>query len=173
VADENYDVEAKITVKGDQSKKSVGGLVREVLGVTKATQSATGGIYSLLRSTVGLAGAYFGVRALTSGFMGLAASSFAYASTLDKQRTGLSAILAATQPMFKGIENGQTRMAAAGKVGDAIFRTLQDDALKSVATTQELFGIYASISGPLTGAGAKLSDIRQITNDTVAAATSC
>jgi hypothetical protein len=170
VADENYDVEAKITVKGDQSKKSVGGLVREVLGVTKATQSATGGIYSLLRSTVGLAGAYFGVRALTSGFMGLAASSFAYASTLDKQRTGLSAILAATQPMFAGIADGQERMNAAGVLGGAVFRQLQDDALKSVATSQEMFSIYSAIAGPLAGAGAKLSEIRQITNDTVSAA---
>jgi hypothetical protein len=170
VADENYDVEAKITVKGDQSKKSVGGLVREVLGVTKATSSATSGIYSLLRSTVGLASAYFGVRALTSGFVGLAASSFAYASTLDKQRTGLSAILAATQPMFAGISDGQERMNAAGVLGGAIFRQLQDDALKSVATSQEMFSIYSAIAGPLAGAGAKLSEIRQITNDTVAAA---
>lgn len=170
MADETYDVEAKIDVKALTASQGVGGLVRGLLGVQKQAHVAGSGISALLKGTLGFAGAYLGVRTLTSGIRGLVGASFEYATALDTQKTSLAAVLAATQPMYQGISDGAERMNKAGILGGAIFRQLQDDALKSVATSQEMFGIYSSIVGPLAGAGEKLSGIRQVTNDTVAAA---
>lgn len=170
MADEEYRVRARLDVDKNQAAQNVGGLIAQLVGLQRSTNSAASGISSLLRTVVGFGSAYVGVRALTSATRALVTESFSYASVLEKQRTSLGAILAATQPMYMAIADSQQRMAMAGKLGDAIFRQLQGDALKSVATGQELFGIYAAIAGPLAGAGAKLSEIRQITNDTVSAA---
>jgi hypothetical protein len=129
VADETYDVEAKIDVKALTASQGVGGLVRGLLGVQKQAHVAGSGISALLKGTLGFAGAYLGVRTLTSGIRGLVGASFEYATALDTQKTSLAAVLAATQPMYQGISDGAERMNKAGILGGAIFRQLQDDAL--------------------------------------------
>jgi hypothetical protein len=98
VADETYDVEAKIDVKALTASQGVGGLVRGLLGVQKQAHVAGSGISALLKGTLGFAGAYLGVRTLTSGIRGLVGASFEYATALDTQKTSLAAVLAATQP---------------------------------------------------------------------------
>ncbi len=132
---------------------------------------AAGPLSGVLRNAIGIGAAYLGVRALTGAFTGLVRSSFAFGSTMERNRTSLGAVLAATLPSLKVVEDATQRMAQGGRIGDAIFRQLQVDALKSVATSAELATIYTQITGPLATAGARLSDIRKITNDTVAAAT--
>jgi hypothetical protein len=130
---------------------------------------AGSGLGGVVRSALGFASAYVGVQALTGAFRGLVTQAFAFQAVNDKNRVSLGAVLAASDS-FKSMGDPAERMVKAGQVGDAIFRQLQGDALKSVATSQELAGIYTGISGPLLGAGAHLSEIRQITNDTVSAA---
>lgn len=130
---------------------------------------ASNGLGSALRSVLGFAAAYVGVNALTSAFKGLVTEAFKFASVNDRNRVSLGAIIAASD-VFGNIADPAERMVRAGQVGDAVFRQLQSDALRSVATSQELASIYTGISGPLLGAGASLADIRKITNDTVSAA---
>lgn len=132
---------------------------------------AAGPLTGILRNTLGLATAYFGIRALGGAFSSMVKSSFALGGTLEQQRTSLGAVLAATQGDLRAMKDRNVAMERGGQLGDAMFRALQADALKSVATSSDLAMIFTSISGPLAGAGAKLGEIRKITNDTVSAAT--
>lgn len=191
---DQYDVEAKLdlnTITGRQSMEALAKQVRDFqkqlaglgaassgaftsakpaaqtfLGRLQQGTTAASGLGSMLRSALGFAAAYAGFNAISGAMSNLARSSFAFQSSMDKTKISIQAILAAT-PQFAAMGNP---MAAAGKQADTIFTQLQDDALKSVATSQEMFSIYGQILGPLSGAGASLAEIRKITNDTVASA---
>jgi len=138
-------------------------------GAFQRAGSAGSGLGGIMRSVLGFGAAYVGINALTGAFRGLVGAAFAFQSINDKNAVSIQAVLAASH-QFGSIADPVERMAAAGRVGAAVFRELQDDALRSVATSQELASIYTQVSGPLIGAGARLSEVRQITNDTVAAA---
>lgn len=143
---------------GRQSRRAGDGMT----GAFQRAGQAAGPLGGILRNTLAIGAAYVGIRALGGAFAGMVKDSFALGSTLERQQTSLGAILSATQGI--SLDQGQA-------LGGSMFRALQQDALKSVATSTELAAIFTQISGPLSGAGAKLSEIRSITNDTVAAAT--
>lgn len=151
------------TVKLGQQGKRTGDVMTGAFNRAGRAGSGLGGV---LRTAIGFGAAYVGFNALTSAFRSLVTESFRFQSTIDRNQVSLSAVIAATDA-YKDMKDP---MAAAGRVGSAVFRQLQGDALKSVATSQELATIYTGIAGPLFNAGAKLSEVRQITNDTVSAA---
>jgi len=135
-------------------------------GAFQRAGKAGTGLGGVVRSAIGFGAAYVGVNALAGAFRGLVSSAFAFQSTNERNAVSIQSVFAASDK-FKSFADP---LQAAGQVGQAVFRQLQDDALRSVATSQELASIYTQISGPLLGAGARLEDIRKVTQNTVNAA---
>lgn len=158
---QQYDVEASVDVETKGSESAVGRLSQRIeqLGAQiKGTNTLTGG---LVGKVLALGSAYVGFNALTNGFRHVTSEAIGFQSSLEKTKIGLAAILSAVQ--------GTTFAQGLAK-GSEVFKQLTDDAIKSTATTQELFDIYQSIAGPILGAGKSLAVVREMTNSTVAAA---
>ncbi len=161
MAGKKYDVEADITVNPKDSGRRVQELHRRVSDLgnqIRGTTTLTGG---LIGKVVALGGAYVGFSALTSVFRSATSSAIQYQSELQGTKISLATVLSAVQ----GID-----YATAAKTGDNVFTQLQDDAIKSVATSKELFSVYQSILGPIANAGFGLDKVRKLTNDSVSAA---
>lgn len=171
MADEEYDVEARITVRHLGAMRAVDQVTKRTERLERTATRAGTGLTRSFVAVAGFASAYIGVRSIAHSFASIARSSFDFASAMSVTETSLGAIIAATQPAISQIPDATERLNRAGEVGRAIFRSLQTDAIKSVATTRTLASIYSGIAGPLIGAGATLGKVRKITRDTVAAAT--
>lgn len=105
--------------------------------------------------------AYVGVNALVGGFRSLVSSSAEYRSNIESTRIGLSSVMSAVE----GIP-----FAEAQRQSESLFAQIQDDAIRSTATSQELFGIFQGIYGPLRNAGVATGEIRTTMLDAVSAA---
>lgn len=82
-------------------------------------------------------------------------------ATMEKTKVGLAAIIStATGVTFADGMQESSKYA----------KLLVADAAKSVATTRQLFDVFAETAGPILGMGESLEKVRQITNGTIAAA---
>lgn len=154
---------AKVSTLGKTSKQTG----QQMTTAFQAAGRATAPLGSLVRNTIALGAAYLGIRALSSAFLQTAKSSFTLGSQIAQNEVALGAVIASTA----GFKNLADPMAAGMTTASSMFRALQDDALKSVGTSQDLANIYTQITGPLSNAGASLNEVRKLTNDSAAAAT--
>ena len=144
----DYVVDAQLNLRTQQAMQGVSGLLGRLTSVTQ----------NLTRIGAG----YLGFRAI-AGAVGVASRLITgFNSEVEGTRISLASVFSATE---------HVSFNQAMQQSEGIFRTLRDDAVRSTATTQELFGIYQSILGPIRGAGAGLEDVRNITLGTVNAAT--
>lgn len=148
---------------GLASKKSFDKLGRGAKAAHPEVMRTSGAVGGLMRNLLGMGAAYVAVRAVVGGIKAMADGALAYNVELERTKIGLTSI-------FQALSGGQQSWAQAAAVSDKVFNDLQSDAIKSVATTQELFGVYQSIVGPIMAAGAGMDVVRKMTNDTVAAA---
>jgi hypothetical protein len=151
--------------KLEHASKAAGSATRRTAMIGR---DAAGSLSAALRSALAFAGAYIGVRALTSAMSNLVTSSFKYGESMEKNTIALASVLA----MQDSFAKRANPMGDAMQTASGIAQQLQKDALKSVGTTEDLFKIYSQITGPLYSAGASLAKIRTLTNDTVSAAAS-
>lgn len=161
-ADTVYKVGAEFalrTGRARQEARSLRNEVRELGQRITGSRSAAGG---LVRQLVGIGAAYLGVRAGIRIFANLTRGAEQYQRELQGTKIGLAAVLQA-------VEGGSFESAA--NKASVVFNQLRTDAVKSVATTQEMFSIYQSILGPIRAAGFGLEKVRDLTNETVAAST--
>jgi len=123
-----------------------------------SAQSASGGLF---RSLVSFNLLSAGINAVTSGFRSLVGFATNFSTNLESTRISLAAVMSAVEGLS---------FEDAGRQAQEVFAQLRDDALTSTATTSELFGIYQSIYGPIRAAGEGLETVREVTGNTVAAA---
>ncbi len=102
-----------------------------------------------------------GLSVIVSTFTRATASAITYVGWLDKTKIGLTSVIAA-------VENAPWEDAE--KKATQAFKAIQDLAIKSPATSAEMFEIYSGIFGPIRSAGFEMEKVLDITNDTVNAA---
>jgi len=147
---------------GLSSKKAMDKLGRGAKAARPELARGSTAIGGLMRNLVGMGAAYVALRAVVGGIKAMADGALSYNVEIERTKIGLTAI-------FQALSNGQQSWSQAASTSDKVFNDLQADAIKSVATTQELFGVYQAIVGPIMAAGAGMDVVRKLTNDTVAA----
>lgn len=116
---------------------------------------------SMFRSVASLGAGYFGIHALVGGLRSAIHHVIEFDQGVERMQIGLRSVIAAVD----GISFEQAERSAS-----AVWRALSEDALRSTATTAEMFEIFQGIVGPIRAAGASLQTVRDMTNSTVAAA---
>jgi hypothetical protein len=142
----DYDVSAELNVR---TSRTLGGLNAVAARLDSITSTLT-------RIAVG----YVGFQVIGGAFRMAVQGAIGFNAQLEQTRISLASVLSATQ--------GTSFLAATEQAGE-VFNQLRDDAIRSTATTSELFSIYQSILGPLRQAGASMEVVRELTNNTVAA----
>lgn len=162
MADVRYTVVADFKL---DAKKSAAGMAKVANNAKRAEKSLMMSVFqgNLLANAVSRAArgmgdmAMFGARAFGSWIkLGLD-----FNNTMAKTKVGLGAIIStATGATF----------AEGFQEADKYSKLLVTDAAKSVATTRQLFDVFAETAGPILGMGKGLDEVRKITNGTIAAA---
>lgn len=124
----------------------------------RGTGSMFGGV---VQSAVALGASYVGINALAGGFMSMTRSAAAFESQMQSTEIGLASVMASVE----GVSFQQAQQLASGAFSD-----LTEEALRSTATTEQLFGIYSAIYGPIRNAGYAMDDVLGITSNTALAA---
>ena len=161
MASSTYDVIARFRVDAAGATRSLSGLqasLRTIQGSLGGTQSAFGGMF---RSMVGIGAGYLGFQAISGAIRMATSDAIQFQSELEGTRIGIQSILGAVE--------GTGFAGAADQASDA-WNRLSLDALRSTATTQQLFQIFGGMVGPMRNAGTEMERIYGITNNTVAAA---
>jgi hypothetical protein len=162
VAGEEYRVEGELVIRaqaGIRSLQSLAGRLESLRSGLAGSQSLAGG---LVRSLMGFGAAYVGINAVVGGMRALVSNAVEYQQGLEGTRIGLAAVMSAVEHI---------PFSEAQRESAALFEQIQTDALRSVATSRELFDIFQGIYGPLRGAGLATTEIRDVMLDTVSAAT--
>lgn len=162
MAGEEYRVEGELVIRaqaGIRSLQSLAGRLESLRAGLAGSQSLAGG---LVRSLMGFGAAYVGINAVVGGMRALVSNAVEYQQGLEGTRIGLAAVMSAVEHI---------PFAEAQRESAALFEQIQTDALRSVATSRELFDIFQGIYGPLRGAGLATTEIRDVMLDTVSAAT--
>ena len=154
-------VDAELRLRTAASLQGLRGLASQLSGLSSSLQGAQRGSESLFGSMVRFGALQTGVGMLANGFRSLVGFATRFQGNLESTRIGLSAVMSAVEGLS---------FERAGVQAGEVFDQLRDDALRSTATTSELFGIYQSIYGPIRNAGVGMEVVREITNNTVAAA---
>lgn len=158
---ERYRVEGELVLRAQAGLRAVGAMtsrLQQLRANLAGSQSVAGG---LVRSLVGMGAAYMGINAVVGGMRSLVGGAVEFQAGLEGTRIGLSAVMSAVEHI--PFEQAQ-------RESEALFSTIQTDALRSVATSRELFDIFQSIYGPLRAGGLAMDDIRTVMLDTVSAA---
>lgn len=159
---EEYRVEGELVIRaqaGIRSLQAVAGRLESLRAGLAGSQSLAGG---LVRSLMSFGAAYVGINAVVGGMRALVSNAVEYQQGLEGTRIGLAAVMSAVEHI---------PFAEAQRESAALFEQIQTDALRSVATSRELFDIFQGIYGPLRGAGLATTEIRDVMLDTVSAAT--
>lgn len=162
MATAQYNVEGRLQLsgigQGAGQVERVGAAFTRLGTAIRGTQSMFGGF---VRQAMAFGAAFLGLHAIVGVFRGLIGSAIQFNAEIEQTRIGLASVLSSV-----------LNIPFADAVGRAqgVFAELREDAIRSTATTQELFGIYQAIVGPISQAGFGLEVVRSITNDTVSAA---
>lgn len=157
----DYRVEGELVIRaqaGIRSLQAVAGRLESLRSALSGSQSLAGG---LVRSLMSFGAAYVGINAVVGGMRSLVSNAVEYQQGLEGTRIGLAAVMSAVEHI---------PFAEAQRESAALFEQIQTDALRSVATSRELFDIFQGIYGPLRGAGLATEEIRDVMLDTVSAA---
>ncbi len=151
-----YDINANLRLQGggggfQRSMTRMSARVRSFADRLRGARSVAGG---LMRSLIGLGAGYIGFHAITGSIRRAVGGMLEFNRTMESTKIGMQTILAAVD----GIDFGR-----AGEIAEGVFRQLEDDAVRSIATAQDLAQIYQGILGPIRSAGAELAVVRDIT----------
>lgn len=156
-----YDVRANLTLRDSgfaRTAQRASGRIRAIADRLRGASRAGNGLFGVLTR---IGAGYMGFHAITSAIRGAVGGMFGFQMQVERTQIGLQSILAAVD----GIS-----FADAGRSAQAVWSALSQDALRSTATTAEMFDIFQGIVGPIRAAGASLQTVRDITGSTVAAA---
>ncbi len=161
MADETYDVGARVTLDTKAARAEGQRLVSTLDTIGRTIRGNSSLISGMTTRLLAVGGAYVGFQALTSTLGRAARAMYQLDAETTTTRIGLSSVFSA----IEGISFGK-----AGSMAERVYGQLTDDAIESVATTKELFEIYSGIVGPIRAAGFELEKVRDMTKDTVNAA---
>lgn len=116
-------------------------------------------IGSIVKGAAGLQVVAGGFNAITEAIKALPKAAFGYSSEMETTRLGMAGILGS----MTAINGKQTDFNQALQIGNQYIRKLNDDALRTAATSQELVGVFQALMAPGLGARMTLDEIRQLT----------
>lgn len=157
----DFDIEAVLSLETRAALGGIRSLGGQLSALGDRISGANGMFGGMVQNVLALGAGYIGVNALASGFSGLVRSAAEFETSMQTTEIGLSSIMRSVE----GVSFEQARQLAG-----SVFNDLTDAALRSTATTEELFGIYSSIYGPIRSAGYGLEDILGLTSQTALAA---
>ncbi len=162
MADVRYTVVADFTL---DSRRAASGMGQIAESTKKVKEGLTAAVFkgTLLANAVSSVAsmmaraAMFGARMFGSWI----SRGVEFNATMEKTKVGLGAIISTA--------SGVT-FAQGFEQADYYAKLLVKDAAKSVATTRDLFAVFAEVAGPIIGMGKGLEKVREITKGTIAAA---
>ena len=157
----DFDIEAVLSLETRAALGGIRALGGQLSALGDRISGANGMFGGMVQNVLALGAGYVGVNALASGFSGLVRSAAEFETSMQTTEIGLSSIMASVE----GLSFEQAR-----QVAGSVFRDLTDEALRSTATTEELFSIYSAIYGPIRNAGFALDEVLGITSQTALAA---
>lgn len=161
MAGANYDVRATLLMQARGAYGEVRKVAGEVRALGEGLKTARSGFRDMVGQAVAFGAAYLGFRAVSNAVVSLTKGAVAYTSELEANKIGLQSVLSA-------VEN--TDWETAGKRASAAFAQIQMMAIKSPATSAEMFDIFNGIVGPVEAAGFSMQKVLNLTQDTVLAA---
>lgn len=142
---------------------AMSGPLRKIEGEAMATSKAVTNLSSSLKNyaSIGaqMAAGAFGFSALSDSISQLVSSGLQFNKTMETNAIGMAGILTSmTTINGKNMEWNQALKASQG-----IIKGLNEDALKTAATSEELVGTFRALLGPGLGAGMKIDEIQKLT----------
>lgn len=116
-------------------------------------------ITDLVKSAAGLSLVVTAVRAVTDAVTSLPKSGFDFTRQLEVAQLGMSGVLGS----MTAINGKQTSWNQGLAIAQDMIGKLNDDALRTAATSQELVGVYQALLAPGLAAGMNMDQIRQLT----------
>lgn len=142
---------------------AMSGPLRKIEGEAMATSKAVTNLSSSLKNyaSIGaqMAAGAFGFSALSDSISQLVGSGLQFNKAMETNAVGMAGILTSmTTVNGKNMEWNQALKASQG-----IIKGLNEDALKTAATSEELVGTFRALLGPGLGAGMKIDEIQKLT----------
>lgn len=142
---------------------AMSGPLRKIEGEANSTNKAVGNLAGSLKSftTVGaqIAAGAFGFTALSDSVSKLVSAGLQFNKAMETNAIGMTGILTSMTTLNgKNMEWNQALKASQG-----IIKGLNEDALKTAATSEELVGTFRALLGPGLGAGMKIDEIQKLT----------
>lgn len=142
---------------------AMSGPLRKIEGEAMATSKAVTNLSSSLKNyaSIGaqMAAGAFGFSALSDSISQLVSSGLQFNKSMETNAVGMAGILTSmTTINGKNMEWNQALKASQG-----IIKGLNEDALKTAATSEELVGTFRALLGPGLGAGMKIDEIQKLT----------
>lgn len=142
---------------------AMSGPLRKIEGEAMATSKAVTNLSSSLKNyaSIGaqMAAGAFGFSALSDSIGQLVSSGLQFNKAMETNAVGMAGTLTSmTTINGKNMEWNQALKASQG-----IIKGLNEDALKTAATSEELVGTFRALLGPGLGAGMKIDEIQKLT----------
>ena len=126
---------------------------------SRSTTRVSMSIGDLVKSAAGLTIVAGAVRALADGLTALPQKGFAFTRDLEVSQTGMAGILGS----MTAINGQQTSFNQGLTISSEMIRRLNDDALRTAATSQELVTVFQALLAPGLSARMTLEQIRELT----------
>lgn len=142
---------------------AMSGPLRKIEGEANSTNKAVGNLAGSLKSYTAIGAQFaagaFGFSALSDSVSQLVSSGLQFNKAMETNAVGMAGILTSmTTINGKNMEWNQALKASQG-----IIKGLNEDALKTAATSEELVGTFRALLGPGLGAGMKIDEIQKLT----------
>lgn len=142
---------------------AMSGPLRKIEGEANSTNKAVGNLAGSLKSftAVGaqIAAGAFGFTALSDSISKLVSAGLQFNKAMETNAIGMAGILTSMTTLNgKNMEWNQALKASQG-----IIKGLNEDALKTAATSEELVGTFRALLGPGLDAGMKIDEIQKLT----------
>lgn len=142
---------------------AMSGPLRKIEGEANSTNKAVGNLAGSLKSftAVGaqIAAGAFGFTALSDSISKLVSAGLQFNKAMETNAIGMAGILTSMTTLNgKNMEWNQALKASQG-----IIKGLNEDALKTAATSEELVDTFRALLGPGLGAGMKIDEIQKLT----------
>ena len=151
-----------VQIRTELNKADIAKVQGRLTNMKKRLESRSSGLFSGLgksfRSGLGIGAGIAAFNKLTGAISGASRGMLDFTSNLQGSKIGLATIVGAVDGI--PFEEAQQR-------SEKLFNALQQDAIKSTATTGELLEVFRGIAGPIRKAGASFDDIRGTALDIV------
>lgn len=157
MATETYDVKARFQLKEEAKTRrqlsSLSDSVKNLGSQFRSVQTNVGGLFGKLMA---VGGAYVGINALTNAVRSFSSKVLETNQNVEDMIVALSGLMASAE---------RISFAQAQREAGGLFRQLNDIAVQSPATAQDLMGIFRGVYGPLRRAGTGMQDLLTFSRD--------